>query len=46
MTVVSIVLLVGAGFLGRRWLDARAENAQLRAQIAVLKRRIAKRHED
>lgn len=46
MTIVAILLLLGAGFLGRRWLDERAQNAQLRSQIAVLKRRIATRRED
>lgn len=46
MTVVVLVLLAGAAFLGRRWLDERATSAQLRSEIAVLKRRIAARRED
>jgi hypothetical protein len=46
VTIVVLVLLAGAAFLGRRWFDERAANAQLRSEIAVLKRRIAARRED
>ena len=46
MSAVALLLLVAAGFLARGWLGARNENATLRAQIAVLKRRIEKRRED
>jgi hypothetical protein len=43
VTLFAALLLVAAGLFGHRWLGARAENAQLRAQIAVLKRRLERR---
>jgi hypothetical protein len=46
VTFVVLVLLAGAAFLGRSWLAERATTAQLRSEIAVLKRRIAARRED
>ncbi len=35
-----IVVLI---FVGSRWLGSRAENVELRGQIALLKRRLSKR---
>ena len=36
-------LVVVVLFVGSRWLGSRAENSQLKSQIAQLKRRLAKR---
>jgi hypothetical protein len=41
--VVLIASLAGAGYLGHLWLGERATNALLRSEIAVLKRRLARR---
>ena len=41
-TVVIASLAAGALFLGKRWLDARAEVAELRTQVALLKRRLTR----
>lgn len=39
----SITCLVAAAlYLGKRWSDEKAENADLRAQIASLKRQLVK----
>jgi hypothetical protein len=41
---LSTALIAGLSaaiiFLGKKWLDARAENAELRASVAQLKRRL------
>ncbi len=36
-------LIVVVLFVGSRWLGSRAENSQLKSQIAQLKRRLSKR---
>jgi hypothetical protein len=36
-------LMVIALYLGKRWSDTSAENTQLRAQVASLKRQLARR---
>lgn len=44
MTMVFIAsLVVIALYLGKRWSDTSAENTQLRAQVATLKRQLARR---
>jgi hypothetical protein len=44
MTTVMIALLVGlSGYLGMRLQTASSENSALRANIALLKRRLAER---
>jgi hypothetical protein len=43
VTLFTALLLLGGGYLGARWLAARAENARLLDEIAVLKRRLATR---
>lgn len=43
ITVVIGCLTVLAVYLGTRWHSATAENVQLRAQVASLKRRLASR---
>jgi hypothetical protein len=44
MTTVLIAALAAlALYLGKRWLDTTAENTQLRAQVASLKRQLARR---
>jgi hypothetical protein len=40
---VLIAVLAGTGYLAHLWLGERATNALLRAEIAVLKRRLARR---
>lgn len=35
---LSIILL----YVGKRWIDTRTENAELRMQLAVLKRRLTR----
>lgn len=41
MTTAFIALLAaGIVYLGKKWLDARAEVADLQAQLAILKRRL------
>jgi hypothetical protein len=35
-------LSVGVLYVGKRWIDARAEAADLRTQVAVLKRRLTR----
>jgi Tfp pilus assembly protein PilN len=42
LTVLIAVLAGVALYLGKRLLDARAEAAQLRTQVAFLKRRLSK----
>jgi cell division protein FtsL len=42
LTVLITVLAGLAIFLGKRLLDARAETAQLRTQVAYLKRRLSR----
>ena len=42
-TVFIAVLVVLALYLGKRWSDANVENVQLRAQVAQLKRQLARR---
>jgi hypothetical protein len=41
-TAVIAGLSAGALYLGKRWLDARAEVAELRTQVALLKRRLTR----
>jgi hypothetical protein len=44
MTTMLIATLAAiALYLAKRWSDASAENSQLRAQIASLKRQLARR---
>ncbi|MGB6489595.1 MAG: hypothetical protein WBE91_22215 [Steroidobacteraceae bacterium] len=44
MTVVAILgLMVLALYLGSRWVNSSAENAELRARVAALKRELARR---
>jgi hypothetical protein len=44
MTAVAITCLtVLALYLGSRWINSSAENAELRARIAALKRELARR---
>lgn len=44
MTAVAIVgLMALALYLGSRWINSSAENAELRARIAALKRELARR---
>ena len=44
MTTVFIAALVFiALYLAKRWSDTRTENVQLRAQVASLKRQLARR---
>ena len=45
MTLFAALLLVLSLYVGNRWLDARAENARLRSQVAVLERRLARRRD-
>jgi hypothetical protein len=41
MTVIAILVLVGVAlYAGKRWSDSMAENAQLKAQVRFLKRRL------
>jgi hypothetical protein len=41
--VVIGVLAVAAFFLGKAWMDARSENRGLRAEVAALRKKLAKR---
>jgi hypothetical protein len=44
MTTVFIAgLLISTLYLAKRWNDSSAENTQLRAQVASLKRQLARR---
>lgn len=44
MTTVLIASLTAVAlYLGKRWSDTSAENTQLRAQVASLKRQLARR---
>ena len=44
MTMLLVAFLTGvAAYLGKRWGDSNAENTQLRAQVASLKRQLARR---
>ncbi|MCZ8130582.1 MAG: hypothetical protein O9284_04695 [Steroidobacteraceae bacterium] len=43
MTMLTAVLLLAIGWLGQRWLGARSEIALLRSEVAVLRRRLARR---
>jgi hypothetical protein len=36
------LLVVVSGFLGKAWNDAREENSGLRAQVAALKKKLAR----
>ena len=41
MTTAFIALLAaGTVYVGKKWLDARAEVADLQAQVTILKRRL------
>jgi hypothetical protein len=41
VNIVIIAVLTGvAMYVGKKWLDTRAENAELRTTIAFLKRRL------
>ena len=42
-TMLTAFLMAVAAFLGKRWNDSSAENSQLRAQVASLKRQLARR---
>ena len=42
-TALMAVLGIVALYLGKRWSDSNAENVQLRAQLAALKRQLARR---
>jgi hypothetical protein len=41
-TAVIVMLFVLAGYLGKRWQDAAAENLALKTQVAWLKRLLAR----
>lgn len=41
-TAIIVGLSAVALYFGKRWIGARAEVSQLQAQVALLKRRIAK----
>lgn len=41
-TVLIAALAAVVLYLGKRWIDARSEVAELQAQVAVLKRRLAR----
>lgn len=41
-TVLIAALSVVVLFVGKRWIDARAEVAGLRTQVAILKRRLTR----
>ena len=43
VTVFFGCIVVVVLFVGSRWLASRAENTQLKSQIAQLKRRLSKR---
>ncbi len=44
MTMMLVAFLMAvAAFLGKRWSDSSAENTQLRAHVAQLKRQLARR---
>jgi len=44
VTAIAILgLMVLALYLGSRWINSSAENAELRARIAALKRELARR---
>ena len=44
MTTILIgALAIIAVYLGKRWSDTNVENTQLRAQVATLKRQLARR---
>ena len=42
-TVLIASLVISALYLGKRWNDSSVENNQLRAQVASLKRQLARR---
>jgi hypothetical protein len=42
-TVIIAALTILTLYLGKRWSDSSVENVQLRAQVATLKRQLAKR---
>jgi hypothetical protein len=42
-TVAILGLMLLAVYLGSRWINSSAENAELRARIAALKRELARR---
>jgi hypothetical protein len=39
-TTIIATLSAAVMYVGKKWFDARAENAELRAMVAVLKRRL------
>jgi hypothetical protein len=41
-TVLIAALTVVALYFGKRWIDARSEVAELRTQVAILKRRLTR----
>lgn len=41
-TVIISALSIAVLFTGKHWIDARAEAAELRAQVAHLKRRLTR----
>lgn len=43
MTIFIGSLVLILGFLALRWYESKSENAELRTQIAALKRQLAKR---
>jgi len=40
IAALVLVSLAAAGYLGHRWLGERAANQRLRAEVAMLKRRL------
>jgi hypothetical protein len=42
-TVIIAALAIIALYLGKRWSDTNVENTQLRAQVASLKKQLARR---